>query len=192
MWQNANTIPQEIQKCTFPLRSSLHPVSSLFIIARFVDNGARKMKYHSVIRHGACLLFWLGRHWWMLDAGLVMNVCMSSFLWSVGWLVNVNEILVGHMTCCTNVGKYMYFIVYKRLWLLFFGEHQFIFSTPLAHTHTNRYFHIFLRDCDGIFFVALTKMRSSRFSGSYIKCTIRTIPTHTHTLLRLLCNGLKI
>lgn len=51
----------------------LPAISALFIIAHFVDNGARKMKYHSAGRHGACLLFWLCLRWgsvWMDDCGL--------------------------------------------------------------------------------------------------------------------------
>lgn len=89
------------------------------------------MKYHSAGRHGACLLFWLCLRWgsvWMDDCGLQMYVQLLL----VGWLVNVNEILVGHMTCYTN-GKVHVF--YCKNGLCFFGEFQFIFSMQRIHTH---------------------------------------------------------
>lgn len=79
------------------------------------------------------------------------------------------------------MGKYTYFIV-QTACASFSRASVHIFHATRTHTRTSTQTAIstFLRGCDGIFFVALTKMRSSRFSGSYIKCTMWTMQAHTY------------
>ena len=92
-----------------------------------------------LVYHFGCVFVWGGvewNGWWW-----IVNVWPASFFWLV-CSVNVNEILVGHMTCCTNEKVHVFYCKNGLGFLLRVSVH--IFHATHTLTHKPPFLHFFL------------------------------------------------